>query len=331
MEDKIIVKISYEERGEVVNNPPKPNPMDIIPSSKDGISKECLFFHDQKLEEADYWFIICDVKDVEECRVPKDNVVLVAFEPRTIRRWNNKKYLEQFNSIMSCYKHKDIKNITSSPNYEWFVKKSYNDIKGIDYSQLKKDKTLSIFSSNKKFNKIHKNRIKFCEYIKQELQDEIDWYGRGFNEIDDKWDGVAPYKYTVVIENSTDEHFWTEKIADAFLGNSYPFYFGSKNIYDYFPQGSLTLIDINKPKEAVKIIKEAISNNVFEKSQTALEEARNLVIDDYNYYNKFYKFIAQNSSNKAKEKVVINNMKSFKKKKNGLRVLLKNKIKNLFK
>jgi hypothetical protein len=60
----------------------------------------------------------------------------------------------------------------------------------------------------------HQDRLKFLEKISQVL--EIDLWGNGFKRIPDKWDGLAPYKYSLAIENYSGLHYWSEKLADCF-------------------------------------------------------------------------------------------------------------------
>src|SRR6185436_3361227 len=133
----------------------------------------------------------------------------------------------------------------------------------------KKDKVLSIVVSNKTFTKGHKKRFDFLQKIEKELGDTIDIFGFGFKTIEDKWDAIAPYKYHIAIENASYNDYWTEKLSDAFLGQTHPIYYGCPNIYDYFPKNSLSVIDIEKPDEAIEKIKGIIRSNTYEES-TAL-------------------------------------------------------------
>ena len=41
------------------------------------------------------------------------------------------------------------------------------------------------------------------------------------NDIPDKWDAIAPYKYHIVFDNLlSNRTHWSEKLADSFLGFS---------------------------------------------------------------------------------------------------------------
>lgn len=39
------------------------------------------------------------------------------------------------------------------------------------------------------------------EYLKNNNELEVDFFGKGTRYIKDKWDGIAPYKYTIAIKN----------------------------------------------------------------------------------------------------------------------------------
>ena len=89
----------------------------------------------------------------------------------------------------------------------------------------------------------------------QAFPGQIDLFGRGFKEIGDKADVIGPYRYHLVLENSACPHFWTEKLADAYLGYCLPIFSGCANVVDYFPPDSLVrLPDIADHSGAVTIV-----------------------------------------------------------------------------
>ena len=52
----------------------------------------------------------------------------------------------------------------------------------------------------------------------------------------------------------------------------------------------LTVIDINKPKEAIAIIEQILDQDIYEKRLPFLCEARDLVLDKYNLFSFIEKF-----------------------------------------
>jgi hypothetical protein len=105
----------------------------------------------------------------------------------------------------------------------------------------------------------HNLRLQLIEYL-QSVQYDYDLYGRGFNQIDNKFDALYPYKYSIAIENSRFNHYWTDKITDCFLSWTLPFYYGAQNIHKYFPKESFIIINPNRKEETLKIIKNVILN-----------------------------------------------------------------------
>jgi hypothetical protein len=130
----------------------------------------------------------------------------------------------------------------------------------------------------------HRKRWAFLEYIQQDGSLDIDLFGRAVQFIEDKWDGLAPYKYSLAIENSSSPDYWTEKIADCFLSWSVPIYYGCTNLADYFPKGSFIRINIDSPREAFESVKTILERDNWEKRLPALKEARNRVLHRYQLF-----------------------------------------------
>jgi len=107
-----------------------------------------------------------------------------------------------------------------------------------------KTKRISMISSNKAMVPGHLYRL----YWAEKLKNQVDMFGRGFNEIDSKEEGLNEYMFSVAIENCgfgmTSKNYFTEKILDCFATGTIPVYFGCSNIPDYFnPDGVIELND----------------------------------------------------------------------------------------
>ncbi len=99
---------------------------------------------------------------------------------------------------------------------------------------------------------------------------------------------MAPYRYSLAIENFSNAYYWSEKLADCFLAWSMPIYYGCTRITDYFPAESMLVIDIHDP-HYVDQIREAIQSKAWERNLEAIACARQLVLDKY----QLFPFIAQ--------------------------------------
>lgn len=97
----------------------------------------------------------------------------------------------------------------------------------------KKTRMASLIASAKRQLTGHKLRHKIVDYIRSENLD-VDVRGRGYKPFVEKQDGLASYRYSVVIENVQEPDYFSEKLVDACLCETVPIYWGAPNIADYF-------------------------------------------------------------------------------------------------
>ena len=161
----------------------------------------------------------------------------------------------------------------------WAVKKTYDELKVTSVTE--KPKILSWVTSNLSLMSGHRYRLAFLEKIRGQVS--FDLYGRGFQPIADKWDGLAPYRYSIAFENTVAPYYFTEKIMDCFVAEVMPIYYGSLAIADFFPAESIVRIDPEDP-DVVKIIKDTIASDLWLKRRDAVCEAKRLVLEKYNTF-----------------------------------------------
>lgn len=287
-----------------------------IPNNKN-IWGNCQFFVNNNIQECDWLIVFAGLIKKEVVKCPKKNTIFITGEPESVKKYN-KKFLNQFNIIISC--RQDIKHhniIRMRQLYPWLIGikmangkclhqngyKNYDYFK--NYNTTKKEKLISVISSNRTKYAGHKDRLIFIEQLKKYFGNKIDIYGRGIRNIADKWDAIAPYKYHIVIENSCFKDYWSEKLSDAFLGNAYPIYYGCPNIYDYFSKKFLTTINIKNSQQAIKIIEETIKNNTYDKNKNDIIESKKLVLNQYNIFPTICDIINKNLNNSIKKKKII--------------------------
>ena len=134
----------------------------------------------------------------------------------------------------------------------------------------------------------HQARQRFLDRIMGKIQ--FDLFGRGYAFLDDKWDGLAPYRYSFVIENHQNDLYWTEKIMDSFLAWTMPIYFGARRITDFFPAESMIQIDLEDP-DVVEKIKSAIAGNAWAENLDAIREARYRVLNEHHILAQVARYI----------------------------------------
>ena len=261
--------------------------------SQDGRYEFCL---DDSMQEADFWVVQGKgVRDVQTCRVAPENTILLTTEPRSVLVYPQR-YTDQFGMVVSCQQQLRHRNVRYGPAIlPWFVGYKPDGRGGYTFSQdydtltrpsdpAEKTRLLSVITSNKAFTRGHLDRIKFVEKLKAQLGDQVDIFGRGFRPFDDKWDVLRPYKYHIAIENSSEPYYWTEKISDCYLAETFPFYYGCTNLADYFSPEAYVPIDITQPDAAIDTIRRVIASRRFEQSADALELMKQRVLGPYNMF-----------------------------------------------
>lgn len=260
-----------------------------------GIWENYKFYINQGIEECDFWVVYSKGrKKNETAKVAPDNLIFISGEPEPVYHYDSR-FLKQFSTIITS--RRDIKHpniIYQHPAQPWHVGRisqgggKFSFVKDYDYfkhnDSFAKEELISVVSSNRAFTKGHNDRTSFVRQLKECFGDQLAVFGRGINEVGDKWEAIARYKYHVAIENSSFPDYWTEKLADSYLAGAFPFYYGCKNIDKYFSAGSYIPIDIYDVDKAIKIVEKAIAEDVFENSADLLKEAKRRVLDEYNIF-----------------------------------------------
>ncbi|MCX6651403.1 MAG: glycosyltransferase family 10 [Methanomassiliicoccales archaeon] len=255
------------------------------------------FVFNQDLGECDYWVVEESVPETTTCHCPPEHTVFMTGEPPCIRTYNPF-FLYQFHTVVSCHRnliHRRV--INTQPALPWFIgmrwdsqtknwKKEHNK----DYDELqsmpdpKKDRLVSVITSDKTAIKGHRIRLDFVRKLEKEIGGDLDVFITNKMSLEDKWDAIGRYRYHIALENCIHTDFWSEKLADSILGLSYPIYYGCPNISDYLPNHSYTPININDYAGSLRTIKEIIYSDEREKHLDALREAKRRVLDQYNIF-----------------------------------------------
>ncbi|MCM2471873.1 glycosyltransferase [Rhizobium sp. CG5] len=238
---------------------------------------------------------------IEQLDCPQANTVLLTTEPSAIKIYG-RAYIRQFGHVVTSQEPFALRHpgrIWSQAGLRWF----YGD--GTDHAMTadeiaghepEKTAVLStVCSTKRQGHTLHRLRYDFTQLAAARLP-EMDVFGRGHRPLDDKAEAVDAYKYHLAIENHVAPHHFTEKLADPFLGLALPFYFGAPNAADYFPADSFIAIDIRKPDEAIRIMREAIDGNEYERRLPAIREARRRVIEEHSLFPLVARVIASSSA-----------------------------------
>lgn len=165
------------------------------------------------------------------------------------------------------------------PMLPWHVDRDYDTLCGSQIPDKSKD--LSWITSSLGFLPGHKQRMDFLGRIRGKI--DFDLFGKGFDFIEDKWDALAPYRYTIVYENFICPLYFSEKLTDAWLAGCMPIYVGSTALEDFFPSKSFIRIEPNDGDIVAKI-KSIISSDSAEQNRDAIIEARDMVLHKWNLF-----------------------------------------------
>ncbi len=230
----------------------------------------------------------CDQEEILAC--PSRNTLLVTTEPSTIKAYGNA-YTSQFGHVLTSQAPWALphpRRIYSQPALHWFYGLGRSHALGYDELAARPplDKSLdlaTVCSTKRQRHTLHNRRYEFTQALKRRIP-EMDIFGHGVRPMDDKAEALDSYRYHLAIENFIGEHHWTEKLADAFLGATLPFYAGCPNAADYFPPNSFIPIDIHDVEGAAEIIRRAMRDREYEKRLPHILEARRLVLEQYNIF-----------------------------------------------
>ncbi|MFT3782542.1 MAG: glycosyltransferase family 10 [Nibricoccus sp.] len=237
------------------------------------------------------WLVVLNhVPSEITVEVPPENVLCFVQEPPlSVFRWMLKGF-PYYGRIYTQDRRIDAANIHHSHgSLPWHLERSYDELKAM--VAPKKTRDLSWITSSLAFHDGHRHRLAFLKQLRASGV-PFDLFGRGFQPLADKWDGIAPYRYTIAVENHSCPDYWTEKIADCFLAWSMPIYFGATNLSEYFPEDSYVWIDINDPN-APKRVAKIVRSDLAERNRDAIAEARRRVLDEHNLFPRIAQMVRQ--------------------------------------
>ena len=169
-------------------------------------------------------------------KIPKENVIGLAFEPNNFLNLNNN-FINYAQKNIGKYLIGDASNLPSPFishfGYMWHSRPPTEIII--------KPNIMSIVVSNKKFAPGHIYRHTLIEaIIKNKLP--IDIYGHGstkymYSTVKGSFNDAEPYEkylFSICIENFKCGDYFSEKIITPLLYNCMPIYSGSDNIDNYF-------------------------------------------------------------------------------------------------
>jgi hypothetical protein len=254
-----------------------------------GLFGEYKFEINNACNYCDWWIIWGGILREEQVEVRAGRVIYITDEVHDRRTFNNK-FLLQFTQIATVRSDLNRGNVIKIPEISpWYFKRNYDEL--LSLAPPFKSKELSVISSDLTWLDGHKKRFGFVNKLIGHFKDKIDVYGRGFNEIVDKYDVLMDYKYSVAIENNNVPGYFTEKISECFLTYTMPIYYGAPDIDNYYDRRSFLSIDIDNYKEAIKLIEELLATDSYSGRLSEVIKSRKNYLDNYHVFPAIIKII----------------------------------------
>jgi hypothetical protein len=274
----------------IVKSWAKPDLLRQTPGSR-GVWSDVTFTLDP-VERCDWLVFLNHIPEPMVVEVPESNVLCFVQEPPLpVYQWMRKGFPHYHRVYLQDQSLQGSRFVHSHGSLPWHLDRSYDELKSAPFPE--KRRSLSWITSNLALHRGHRRRLKFLSRL-QSAGVAFDLFGRGFSPLADKWDGLAPYRYSIAVENESCPDYWTEKIADCFLAWTMPIYFGATNIADYFPRDSFVWLDIEDP-EAPRKVAEIVASDLSERNRAAIAEARRRVLEEHNLFPRLSRLISSSS------------------------------------
>jgi hypothetical protein len=251
--------------------------------------------------EADY----CIIFDGYSGKFPEDRAIYFGQHPdclKSFRRWEEK-------TALAKYPLDKFLN----PG-EWWINHDYDYL-----SNLKpptKEKKLACVMTYQTHVPMYAARPKFVGELAKHLS--FDLYGRpeekfrsdsnfinhyrgplGYNKPDGTKgehligkEILSNYKYSLEIDVGPTQNYFSERFYDALLLWTMPIYWGSNNVDKFIPKEAFHYFNLENPSIfEINRIKEIVEGNSYEKSLSAIEYARHVLLNRYQIWPYIYNVV----------------------------------------
>jgi len=259
---------------------------------------DCFFDFDVDSHDYDWLVVYHDLPPngtlftEEKLACAKERTMLLTVEPSSITVFG-RDYLRQFGCIVTFQEPWAIRHpnaVFHHPGLIWYYGLPFASGPFVTWDQMAKTpppvKTELISTAcSQRTGKVtmHSTRVDFTWRLKDELP-ELDIYGHGIRAMNDKAEILDPYRFHIAVENHVYDHHLTEKLPDALLGYTLPFYHGAPNADLYFPKESFIPIDIRDYRRAKEIIVSHLANDEYEDRLPYIIEGRRRVLEEQNLF-----------------------------------------------
>ena len=227
--------------------------------------------------------------------------------------------------VQGCVDYRDFKDVKCLASFplekylnpaEWWIDYDYDCLVKMKPEDITKDKKLGCAIIYHDHRPTYIHRREFIERFIQ-LSENIDLYGRpqerfencalrkiykgvlGFNTYDPYKmnhtkgkEKIGEYRYSLEFDMGPTTNYICERFYDALLLWTFPIYYGSTNVEQYFPKNSFKYVDIadNNMGEAKKVL-DLVNSDFREQHLDDLAQARDLALHKYSTFAKVHEIV----------------------------------------
>jgi hypothetical protein len=111
-----------------------------------------------------------------------------------------------------------------------------------DFTRPKKSKLCSMIASNKRMTRGHD----FRQEVVKHFSSKVDHFGNGYNRLEKREEGFRDYYFSIVLENSRPQYYFSEKLIDCFASRTIPLYWGSDVSPFFDTKGIITFNNLDE-------------------------------------------------------------------------------------
>lgn len=242
----------------------------------------------------DYDYLFCFNKLGVKPNVPKENIYTFIMEPSWSPNWDR----DSFSHSNKVFVHDKnlfggFNNIVESPSFMFYhMDWRKHNIKSLLSNEefCKKRKMSMVVSYSPNSTQFNYGLRTGLALKLLENNFDVDIYGNGWSNthknikgpVQDKYNALIDYQYSIGVENSCEKNYLTEKYFDISLCNAIPIYYGTSNIDEIY-KGHISL-DLNNIEQCLDTISKILNSNNFD-TESIIKNKR-LYFEEHNIYNK---------------------------------------------
>ena len=230
-------------------------------------------------DDADYYVLFNHPGRHREHFVEARTIVFQIEPPHAVAGWREWAHPDP-RRFIQVRGHDRFANLS-----EWHLAQTWYDLR--EHSPTK-SKSISAIVSSKIKEPEQALHINFLHWLEAHGSD-VDLFGRdnlhGFHRYlgalttRDKSPGLMPYRYTIAVENSVHNNYFTEKIIDALLSECLPFYWGCPNLAAHIDPRAFITLPLNNFAAAQQIIEDAIAHDEWSQRIAVIRSEKRRILD----------------------------------------------------